>query len=111
MTKDCEYHKNKYKDVPDNEFCGKEGGKDCRYTYPVNTKKRAVSALSYARHAPDPNSLRECVRRHAKEKGWLDLETGEIKLDDDPPEVVEFEGGMYVIEKGHGDIVDIRPLN
>jgi len=112
MSKDCEYHKNKYKDVPEDEFCGQEGGEECKYTYPVDTPKRAIAAMSYARHAPDPSAIRRCARRHAEEKGWIDPETNMIKRDGEPPEVIEIDGRFYVIEKDeNSDIVDIRPFN
>lgn len=60
----------KYKNVPKNLFCGPEGGA-CPGTYPVNTRGRAIAALSYARHAPNPEGIRACARRIAKAKGWL----------------------------------------
>jgi len=56
--------------IPEEDFCGPEGG-SCRYTYPVNTPGRARAALSYARHAPDPEGIRECALRKAREKGWV----------------------------------------
>jgi len=63
----------KYKDVKPSDFCGPEGGA-CEGTYPVNTPGRAKSALSYARHAPNPQGIRDCVYRKAGEKGWLNSE-------------------------------------
>jgi hypothetical protein len=50
----------KYKSGP---FCGPSGGAP-KGTYPVNTKARAIAALSYARHAPNPAGIRKCVCRH-----------------------------------------------
>jgi hypothetical protein len=50
----------KYKTGP---FCGPSGGAP-KGTYPVNTKARAVAALAYARHAPNPSGIRACVCRH-----------------------------------------------
>jgi|TARA_Y100000310_G_scaffold198036_1_gene198064 hypothetical protein len=44
-------------------YCGKAGGAPAK-SYPVNTRARAKAALSYARHAPKPNGIRECVCRH-----------------------------------------------
>jgi hypothetical protein len=52
----------KYKDVPADLFCGPDGGYPPG-TYPVNTKTRCIAALSYARHAPNPCGIAECVRR------------------------------------------------
>ena len=50
----------KYKKGP---FCGPAGGAP-KGTYPVNTVKRAKAALAYARHAPNPSGIRNCVCRH-----------------------------------------------
>ncbi len=44
-------------------FCGPAGGAP-KGTYPVNTKKRAIAALAYARHAPNPAGIKKCVCRH-----------------------------------------------
>jgi len=57
----------KYKGVSADLFCGTEGG-SCPGTYPVNTKGRARAALAYARHAPNPEGIKKCVRRL-----WPDL--------------------------------------
>lgn len=59
----------KYPNVPSNLFCGPEGG-SCPGTYPVNTKRRARAALSYARYAPNPEGIKSCVGRIKNEKGW-----------------------------------------
>lgn len=50
----------KYKTGP---FCGPSGGAP-KGSYPVNTRKRAVAALAYARHAPNPSGIKSCVCRH-----------------------------------------------
>ncbi len=63
--------------IPESQFCGPAGGA-CPYTYPVNTRKRARAALSYARHAPNPEGIKECARRIAKERGWM--QDGKIKM-------------------------------
>lgn len=34
--------------------------------FPVNTKKRCSAALSYARYAPDPCKIAECVKKNCK---------------------------------------------
>ena len=44
-------------------FCGPAGGAP-KGTYPVNTKKRAIAALAYARHAPRPSGIKRCVCKH-----------------------------------------------
>lgn len=44
-------------------FCGPAGGAP-RGTFPVNTRKRAQSALAYARNAPKPAGIKRCVCRH-----------------------------------------------
>jgi hypothetical protein len=54
----------KYKKGP---FCGPSGGAP-KGTYPVDTRKRAISAISYARHAPNPAGIKKCVCSH-----WPDL--------------------------------------
>ena len=59
----------KYKNVPKELFCGPAGG-SCEGTYPVNTRGRARAALAYARHAPYPEGIRECVRKVKEKKGW-----------------------------------------
>jgi FtsZ-binding cell division protein ZapB len=56
----------KYKKGP---FCGPSGGAP-KGTYPVNTKKRAIAAIAYARHAPNPSGIKACVCRH-----WPSLDT------------------------------------
>jgi len=55
----------KYKKGP---FCGPSGGAP-KGTYPVNTRKRAIAAIAYARHAPNPSGIKSCVCRH-----WPSLE-------------------------------------
>lgn len=57
----------KYKKVSKGDFCGPSGGA-APGTYPVNTKKRCSSALSYARHAPNPAGIRACVKRKCGKK-------------------------------------------
>lgn len=67
----------KYRDVPEGMFCGRAGG-SCDQTYPVNTPGRARAALSYARHAPNPQGIRNCAHRIARQQGWEDVD-GKIK--------------------------------
>jgi hypothetical protein len=50
----------KYKKGP---FCGPAGVAP-KGTYPVNTKARAISAIAYARNAPNPAGIKRCVCRH-----------------------------------------------
>jgi len=50
----------KYKKGP---FCGPAGGAP-QGSYPVNTRARAISAIAYARHAPNPSGIRKCVCGH-----------------------------------------------
>jgi len=54
----------KYKTGP---FCGPAGGAPAG-SYPVNTLKRAKAALSYARHAPNPDGIKDCVCKHWGDK-------------------------------------------
>ena len=44
-------------------FCGPAGGAP-KGSYPVNTRKRGIAALSYARHAPNPGGIKSCVCKH-----------------------------------------------
>lgn len=55
----------KYKRVSKKEFCGPSGGSP-EGSYPVDTKKRCRSALSYARNAPNPKGIRACVKEKCK---------------------------------------------
>jgi hypothetical protein len=68
MRRGCS-NQGKYKGIPEHLFCGPEGG-SCPGTYPVNTPGRARAALSYARFAPNPQGIRDCAKRVAKQKGW-----------------------------------------
>lgn len=68
----------KYGDLPDSAFVGKFGGAYMR-SYPVNTRGRAIAALSYARHAPDPEGIRRAVYRVAQRNGWINPRTGKIQ--------------------------------
>jgi hypothetical protein len=72
-------NQNKYPRVPKDKFCGPEGGA-CSFTYPVNTPARARAALAYARHAPLPEGIRKCAMRIAKNEGWVDPQTGHLRM-------------------------------
>ena len=61
----------KYKGVKKGSFCGPSGGAPAG-SYPVNTKKRARAALSYARNAPNPEGIKACVRRKFPSLGKKD---------------------------------------
>jgi hypothetical protein len=50
----------KYKTVAPKEFAGKSGGAD-KYSFPINTIKRARNALARAHFAPDPEGIRKKV--------------------------------------------------
>ncbi len=50
----------KYPNVKKGNFCGPAGGA-APGTYPVNTEKRAKSALKLAHNAPNPEGIRKCV--------------------------------------------------
>jgi hypothetical protein len=67
----------RYKGVPKNLFCGPAGGAPAG-SYPVNTRARAISAKSYARHAPNPAGIKRCANRIARKKGWMGKD-GKIK--------------------------------
>ena len=49
-----------YKNVSKGDFCGPAGGAP-EGSYPVNTPKRAKSALKLAHNAPNPEGIRSCV--------------------------------------------------
>jgi len=63
-------YKEKYSHINPKDFVGRFGGA-YRYSYPVDTPARAIAALAYARHAPNPQGIRDAVYRIAKRKGWL----------------------------------------
>ena len=50
----------KYKNVSKGDFAGPSGGA-APGTYPINTRKRAIAALAYARNAPNPAGIRKRV--------------------------------------------------
>lgn len=50
----------KYKNVSKTEFAGKAGGAPAG-SYPINTKKRAKSALKLAHNAPNPAGIKRKV--------------------------------------------------
>lgn len=50
----------KYKNVAKADFCGPAGGA-AEGTYPVNTLRRAKSALKLAHNAPNPEGIKSCV--------------------------------------------------
>jgi len=49
-----------YPNVKKGDFCGPAGGAP-EGSYPVNTRKRAKSALKLAHNAPNPEGIRKCV--------------------------------------------------
>lgn len=49
-----------YKNVKASDFAGSAGGAP-KYSYPINTKKRAKAALAYARNAPNPTGIKRKV--------------------------------------------------
>lgn len=60
-----------HKGIHPGQFCGSEGGA-CPLTFPVNSPQRARAAIAYARYAPNPEGIKACARRIAKQKGWMD---------------------------------------
>ena len=52
----------KYKDVKPGDFAGKSGGAS-KYSFPINSKHRAMSALKLAHNAPDPAGIRAAVHK------------------------------------------------
>ena len=65
------YRKNegKYKNLPENVFCGPEGNAGPG-TFPVNSQKRCRAALAYSKRAPNPNGIVRCAIRKAKQHHW-----------------------------------------
>lgn len=49
-----------YKNVSKKDFAGPSGGAPSG-SYPINTKKRARAALSYAHNAPNPSGIKKAV--------------------------------------------------
>jgi hypothetical protein len=49
-----------YKNLPASDFAGPAGGAP-KGSYPINTKKRAKAALSYAHNAPNPAGIKKKV--------------------------------------------------
>ena len=54
-------------------FCGPSGGSG-DLTFPVNTKKRAINAVSRSVNAPKPEGVRRCATSYAVRKGWITKE-------------------------------------
>ena len=52
----------KYADVSAKNFAGPSGGAP-KGSYPINTEKRAKSALAYAHNAPNPSGIRKAVEK------------------------------------------------
>lgn len=54
-------------------FCGPEGGSS-DLTFPVNTKKRAINAVSRSVNAPNPKGIRRCATNYAVKRKWITKE-------------------------------------
>lgn len=52
----------KYKTVKKKDFAGTKGGA-APGSFPINTRKRARAALSYAHNAPNPEGIRAAVHK------------------------------------------------
>lgn len=50
----------KYKNVKPSEFAGAKGSSS-KYSFPINSKKRARAALSRAHFAPNPTGIKKAV--------------------------------------------------
>lgn len=87
----------KYKKGP---FCGPAGGAP-KGSYPVNTRKRAKAALAYARNAPNPQGIKNCVYRH-----WPDLKPKSKSKQSDETEAFSMskqevpKGALRLVEEG-----------
>jgi hypothetical protein len=94
----------KYKNVSKDKFCGPSGGSK-QGTYPVNTRKRAIAAKSYAHNAPDPAGIDRCVDRK-----WPDLDKDEkkesyFKSSADKSMTQLMESYQSVVKGNHGQIL------
>ena len=50
----------KYKNVAKSDFAGK-AGETSPYSYPINTRQHAISALKLAHNAPNPKGIKNAV--------------------------------------------------
>ena len=57
------------KKLPGRGSLGKYTDKDA--TFPVNTKKRAINAVSRSVNAPNPEGIRDCATKYAVKKHWI----------------------------------------
>jgi hypothetical protein len=71
-------YKRQYSHIPPSQFAGKYGGAYWG-SYPIPDSNHAIRALIYARHAPNPQGIRDHVLKVAKRKGWLNPKTGSIR--------------------------------
>lgn len=51
-----------YKGVSKKSFCGPSGGSPSG-SFPVNSRKRAKSAMKLAHNAPNPEGIKACVKK------------------------------------------------
>ena len=65
----------KYKNVNPKDFAGEKGGAS-KYSYPINTEKRAKAALAYAHNAPNPSGIRAAVQSKYPKLGKVATKTG-----------------------------------
>ena len=59
----------KYLNVDKKDLCGASGG-SASGSYPVRNEDEARAALKFAHFADDPEGIRRCVYRKAKEHDW-----------------------------------------
>lgn len=57
-----------YKNVSKSDFVGEKGGAP-KGSFPINTRKRAKAALSYAHNAPDPEGIKKAVHKKYPDLG------------------------------------------
>jgi hypothetical protein len=94
--------KPKYADLPEEAFCGQEGGyPEGVLSFPVNSEKRCQAALRYAHNAPNPEGIRECAEKKAEQYGWTcgDVKEGKPKKGRKTKEVPEEFYQEYVPPK------------
>lgn len=79
-------------------FCGPAGGAP-KGSYPVDTKKRAKAALAYARNAPNPQGIKNCVYKH-----WPELKPEAKNKHSEVP-----KGALRLVDNGtaHCEFADV----
>lgn len=94
----------KYKDVSPNEFAGSAGGAS-KFSYPINTKKRAKAALAYAHNAPNPSGIKAKVHEKYPKLGKADPKKKRKSKRSDKIGIVMHEFKEGALKSGSGKTV------